>query len=147
MKYNVLNLFGLGKTKFSASSASLLGVFAYLAVENLSGDSFMLHLGFFIVLLILSTISLFQNKEFASSDASEIVMDEFLGMYVCLMIAGTQDILWLFVLLLLFRVIDIWKFPPFSIIEKKFKNGFGVMADDLLIGIFIGFLFLLFKPL
>lgn len=36
----------------------------------------------------------------------------------------------------LFRLFDIWKPYPISYFDAKFKNGFGVMFDDLLAAIY-----------
>ena len=141
MKPNILNLFGLGKTKFSASTASLVAVLIYFAVCNFIQEKNSVNIILFSAVLLLCIASLLKNKLYAAHDPKEIVADEFLGMYVLLLIAGTQQILWLTVLFATFRIVDILKPFPFSIIDKKYKNGFGVMADDIAIGIFLGVLF------
>ena len=35
-----------------------------------------------------------------------------------------------------FRLFDIWKPFPISYFDKNFKNGFGIVLDDLLAGLF-----------
>jgi phosphatidylglycerophosphatase A len=43
----------------------------------------------------------------------------------------------------LFRLFDIFKPYPINIIDKKIKNGFGVMLDDVLAGIYSVIVFFL----
>lgn len=145
MNKNILNLFGLGKTRFSASTASLLALPVYFFLKRYATEAIDFNFILVFALLIWSSISFVQNKTHAGQDSKEIVLDEFLGMLICLMIAGTDRVIYLFVLFVAFRVIDILKPPPFSWIDKKFKNGFGIMADDIAIGIFIGIVFLLLQ--
>ena len=40
--------------------------------------------------------------------------------------------------LVLFRAFDILKPYPISYIDKNYKNGFGIVLDDLIAGIFAG---------
>jgi phosphatidylglycerophosphatase A len=144
MKKNILNLFGLGKTKFSASTASLVGAIVYYLVCKLACENVIANSVVFVLVLIWCTFSLIENKTFASQDAREIVADEFLGMYICLLIADTQVLLYIGILFVAFRILDIFKVPPFSTLDKM-KNGFGVMADDIAIGIFLGVVFQVIK--
>jgi phosphatidylglycerophosphatase A len=46
---------------------------------------------------------------------------------------------------LLFRVLDILKPPPIRYLERSFKNGFGVMLDDLLAAFYTLLAFAVFK--
>ena len=43
---------------------------------------------------------------------------------------------WIFLSFLLFRFFDILKPFPINLIDNKIKNGFGVMLDDVVAGIF-----------
>ena len=93
-----------------------------------------------------------QNK-FKKKDPREIVVDEFIGQsipilsfYVVVNITGTINKDWYNYLdflsisflsfFLLFRFFDIIKPFPINLIDKKLKNGFGVVLDDILAGIF-----------
>ena len=79
-------------------------------------------------------------------DHKSIVIDELAGMWVALVpviyFASDQleRIIYACLALLFFRVFDILKPFPISYFDKKFKNGFGIVLDDLIAGIFSGIL-------
>ena len=84
-----------------------------------------------------ATLSLPQSEK----DQKSIVLDEFAGLWVaCLPAAGILMVkeLLLFSLLafIFFRIFDIWKPIPINLIDKNFKNGFGIVADDLIAGVY-----------
>jgi phosphatidylglycerophosphatase A len=81
------------------------------------------------------------QEETGLHDASEIVIDEVAGQWLTLSVAPLEPIY--FVLgFLAFRLFDIWKPWPVGWIDKNMRSGFGVMADDLLAGVY-GILLLL----
>lgn len=70
------------------------------------------------------------------TDAKPIVIDEVLGMLVgiCAVPIGSNPLLTLGLLFVLFRVFDIWK--PLGIRRSQsLPGGWGVVADDLLAGL------------
>ncbi len=64
-------------------------------------------------------------------DSGAIVWDEVVAFLVVLFFVGAHP-LSIMVAFGLFRLFDILKPPPIRQLERAFKNGFGVMADDLL---------------
>ena len=64
-------------------------------------------------------------------DHGAIVWDEVVAFLVVLFFVGTHP-LSIAVAFVVFRFFDIVKPPPIRQLERVFKNGFGVMADDLL---------------
>lgn len=64
-------------------------------------------------------------------DHGAIVWDEFVAIWLVLWLAPV-GVWWQLGCVLLFRVFDILKPWPINIADKRFKNGFGVMFDDLL---------------
>ena len=68
-------------------------------------------------------------------DHGGIVWDEFVGFWIAM---AALPITWQSVILgfVLFRVFDILKPYPINLIDKKMKNGLGVMLDDVIAGIF-----------
>ncbi len=68
-------------------------------------------------------------------DHSGIVWDEFAGFFIT-MIAAPQGWVWILVGFLLFRLFDVLKPWPISILDKKMKGGLGIMIDDIVAGIF-----------
>ena len=77
------------------------------------------------------------------SDSSEIVIDEFAGMFVACMFID-HDFISLLFAFLFFRFFDIVKPWPISWVDKNIKNGPGILIDDLLAGLFAGVLMLAF---
>ena len=82
-------------------------------------------------------------------DHKAIVIDELAGMWVSLIpvlfIASTQQerTLYAVIAFISFRFFDILKPFPISHLDKRFKNGFGIVVDDLAAGIFAGLLTIL----
>ena len=70
-----------------------------------------------------------------SKDPGAIVIDEVAGQLLCLSVARTE--LWHFALAFaVFRVMDILKPFPANLADRKAGGGFGVMADDIVAGIY-----------
>ena len=98
-----------------------------------------------IFLLIIFFISLFFISQFHKEiDPSWIVVDEFLGVMLCLLLIKTFGPYWNIVSLSLsfffFRLFDIWKpFPIFVIdqylLSHKKTQALGVIVDDLIAGL------------
>jgi len=68
-------------------------------------------------------------------DASQVVIDEIVGMSVT-MIGIPMTPYWLLVGFLLFRLFDIVKPSPAKYFDEKVSGGFGVMMDDVVAGIY-----------
>ena len=68
-------------------------------------------------------------------DHSGIVWDEFAGYFIT-MIAAPAGWVWILVGFALFRLFDIWKPWPISILDKQVDGGFGIMIDDIVAGFF-----------
>ncbi len=141
MKKNLLNILGLGKTPFSASIASLLAMLTFYFIEKYFFYSSQVHFLLVSIVLLGSIIEASKNSEYALSDSKEIIIDEFIGMYLCCLIANSENFLTNFFLLISFRVLDILKPFPFSLVEKKLKGKFGFLWDDIIIGAVIGIIY------
>lgn len=112
------------------------------------------------VLLFLAALILFPIGVWASSgfdrvskahDSSEIVVDEVVGQWITLAIGAwflAEPLSWPFYALgfLLFRLFDIVKPFPIGWLDKHIDGGFGVMADDVLAGIYAGIFLVLIGP-
>jgi phosphatidylglycerophosphatase A len=72
---------------------------------------------------------------FGQPDASEIVIDEVVGVWVSLLFL---PLTWPTIAagFVLFRVFDIWKPWPVRQVEHLLPSGLGVMVDDVLAGIY-----------
>ena len=74
-------------------------------------------------------------------DPAYIVIDEVVGVWLALAIIPTltypKDLALIVLVFLIFRIFDIKKFKPIRKLEL-IGGGFGIMADDILAGIFTG---------
>ena len=75
------------------------------------------------------------EKDIGVHDHSGIVWDEFVG-YLVTMFAIPVGWTWVVAGFFLFRLFDVWKPFPVRQLERRYQNGFGNMADDLLAGIY-----------
>ena len=95
-----------------------------------------------VILFLWSLILLnysYKNNLFDNIDDKSIVIDEIIG-YLSFMIFFDINITNIIIGFLLFRFFDILKPFPISYVDKKIKNSFGVIFDDLLAGFFSGIL-------
>lgn len=93
-------------------------------------------------LLIIATLFIigiyfcaYTGKALGIVDHGSIVWDEIVAIMLVLTFTPQQWQWWL-AAFILFRLFDIWKPYPIRQLEAKFKNGFGVMFDDLLAAIY-----------
>jgi phosphatidylglycerophosphatase A len=76
-------------------------------------------------------VSQITARDLGVADHGSIVWDEVVAFLAVLFFVG-DDWRWVAVAFLLFRFFDIVKPPPIRAVDARLKNGFGVMADDLL---------------
>ncbi len=72
---------------------------------------------------------------FEDRDARPIVIDEMVGFLVSLLWLPLS-VLTVSLAFVLFRLFDIVKPPPVSIVEKRLQGGWGVVMDDVLAGVY-----------
>tara|TARA_B110000263_G_scaffold234490_1_gene232150 strand:+ start:99 stop:602 length:504 start_codon:yes stop_codon:yes gene_type:complete len=143
-----VTMFSLGKIKFIpgtfGSLATIIILYYFFHILNLSPNIILI--GLFVVFFysfyaISSYISDNENK-----DPGEIVIDEFLGqsipIYLYEISHGTtkennEAIVYYVLFFILFRYFDIMKPFPISLFDKKFKNSFGVIMDDICAGLYV----------
>ena len=142
----LITMFGIGRiTKMPGTIASFATcLFYFLCII------FNVHIKFLLIafLIILVSSIIFINKyssNFTEIDAKEIVIDEFLGQSIPILFMyypiqkGDPEIAWIYLItvFILFRFFDILKPFPINLIDKKIKNGLGVVLDDLLAGVYV----------
>lgn len=139
----IASLGGIGLIPFAPGTFG--SIFAWLVFVIMSHFVNMLIYTIAIVFIAIwvcekASVNLIQK------DHKSIVIDELAGMWVALVpviyFASDQleRIIYACLALLFFRVFDILKPFPISYFDKKFKNGFGIVLDDLIAGIFSGIL-------
>lgn len=74
-------------------------------------------------------------KAIGVPDHGSIVWDEFVGLWLTFFLLPIGWF-WLAAGFMLFRFFDIFKPFPIGIIDQKIANGFGIMLDDLIAGIY-----------
>ena len=112
---------------------TLAAIPLYLLIQPLSLSAYL----FITVLVSITGIWICgkSSEKLGVHDHSGIVWDEFAGYFVT-MIAAPTGWLWIIIGFLLFRLFDIWKPWPISVLDKQVHGGLGIMIDDILAGIF-----------
>jgi len=110
-----------------------------IAFYFMQADYFLNYLYLIYFFLIIGIwVSTEYDKLYKTEDASQIVIDEFVGQLIALLpifFYAKTNLLFYFLGLVLFRLFDIGKF--FGINRtQKLPAGFGVMLDDVLAGIY-----------
>jgi len=88
-----------------------------------------------IFLVGVNASSIVSNKE-RDSDPSKVVIDEWVGMWIALLMIPNEWV-WLGIAFLLFRVFDIIKVYPANRFERL-PGGWGIMMDDVVAGLYAG---------
>ena len=138
-------MLGIGNSKFAPGTvASFITCLIYIYFYNSQINIFFLILGV-ILIFVFSVYSIDNLKNsFSKIDAKEIVIDEFIGQSIPVMtiyfFLQKNDfenfILYTLFSFILFRFFDIIKPYPINLIDRNMKNGFGVMFDDVVAGLF-----------
>ena len=141
----VSTLFGVGLIRFAPGTwGTLFSVFLWLVFfEKLSSNTIAVLLAVILAIVCCH----FSSKDLNNKDQKAIVIDELAGMWVALLICSpliesnyNKDDVYgyvnVFIVFLAFRFFDILKPFPISYFDKNLKNGFGIVFDDLIAGIF-----------
>ena len=153
-KLNILflSMFSLGRSKYAPGSVAsfvtaLMFIFFYV-----------MHINIIILVLSISLIFIYSTysidwykNSFDEVDSKEIVIDEFVGQSIPLLtiyVVVKNDIayfiLYTFISFILFRFFDIIKPYPINKVDENMKNGFGVMFDDVVAGVYSSVIMLIF---
>ena len=133
-------VYPIGKVRIAPGTlASLIALFmGYFILLKLG---IALYITFIIAFIILGYFLCEAHiKIYNKKDPSEVVIDEFGGQFIVILATIDTDnnyyiTLSLFLSFVLFRFFDITKIGPIKKSEKL-KGGYGIMADDILAGIF-----------
>lgn len=126
--------FGTGYSPLASGTVGTLAAIPlYLLMANLPVSAYIAVLVLFT--LLSCRISGQAEVIFGEKDSSRIVIDEVVG-YLFTMIAVPVG--WKSVILgfFLFRFFDITKVPPARYFDRNLKNGYGVVLDDVVAGIY-----------
>ena len=131
-------MFGIGFLPISGTIGSLIAIFVYFIFYNyfnlLSFIVFIILIFFYSIFFLDKTI----KRSFSTSDPKEIVIDEFIGQSIPLLLCENNFFL-IILSFLLFRLFDITKPWPASYFDLKVKNANGVLMDDIIAGLYTFF--------
>ena len=135
-----VTIFYLGYSKIIPGTIGSFISFIIIYLAYISLNKIYLYI-LFIIFFILSLFLInFYQKTIKKIDSSEIIIDEFLGVFIIFLFFDyySKINIYLFFCIgfLLFRFFDIYKPFPINWIDKKIKNSFGVIFDDIVAGIY-----------
>ncbi len=148
INYLFVTCFGIGSIRFAPGTVTsfITTVFLYslFHIINLSNNTIL------VILLIVFIYSFYAVSEYIkyneNKDPKEIVVDEFIGqslpIYLYEISHGTskdskEAVLFYLYIFILFRFFDIKKPFPINFFDKKLKNSFGVIFDDIIAGFYV----------
>lgn len=134
----IASLGGIGLIRFAPGTfGSIFSWFLFIYLSHYLNMIVLTSLMFFLGIWVCENIS----KDLEEKDDKSIVVDELIGMWIALMptiyFADTQAERTTIAILalVLFRFFDIVKPYPINLLDQKFKNGFGIVIDDVAAGI------------
>lgn len=127
---------GGGAGYFPFASGTVGSLVAAYFVWISRGISTGVLIGIAVALLVIGVWAAGQTCQILKKkDASQIVMDEIVGMLIT-MIGIPVTPYWLLIGFFLFRLLDIVKPSPAKYFDEKVPGGWGVMMDDVIAGIY-----------
>ena len=146
--YLIVTCFGIGSIRFAPGTITSLitTVFLYslFHIINLPNNTILVTL---VIIFIYSFYAVSEYIKFnENKDPKEVVIDEFIGQCIPIYlyeishgaVKNTQEaVLFYLYIFILFRFFDIKKPFPISFFDKKFKNSFGVIIDDVIAGLYV----------
>jgi len=146
--YLFVTCFGIGSFRYAPGTITSLittvFLFSLFHIINLSSNIIL----FILVLIFIYSFYAVSNyiKDNDNKDPKEVVVDEFIGqsipIYLYEVSHGTikdsqEAVLFYLYIFILFRYFDIKKPFPVNFFDKKFKNSFGVIFDDVIAGLYV----------
>ena len=143
-----VTFFGIGYVKFApgnfASIITSILLFISFHILYISSNIVLIFL-FFIFFYSLYAVSSY-IKKISNKDPKEVVIDEVIGQSIPIYLYEISHdtskqfndaLVFYIIIFILFRLFDIIKPFPVSYFDKKFKNTFGVIFDDICAGLYV----------
>ena len=148
INYLFVTCFGIGSFRFApgtiTSLVTTIFLYSLFHILNLSNKIILL---FLLIIFIYSFYAVSEYiKDNENKDPKEVVIDEFIGQSIPIYlyevshgsIKNSQEaVLFYLYIFILFRFFDIKKPFPVNFFDKKFKNSFGVILDDVIAGLYV----------
>ena len=146
--YLFVTCFGIGSFRFApgtiTSFITTIFLFSLFHIIKLSSNTILFGLVLIFIYSFYAVSEYIKDNE--NKDPKEVVIDEFIGqsipIYLYEIAHGTMKnsqevILFYLYIFILFRYFDIKKPFPVNYFDKKFKNSFGVILDDVVAGLYV----------
>ena len=143
-----VTMFGLGKIPkipgTFGSLATIIILYIFFHIIDLSSNIVLVGLIITFIFSFIAVAAYIKDNE--NKDPKEVVVDEFIGqsipIYLYEISHGTnkspeEAIIFYSICFVLFRFFDIVKPFPVNFFDKKFKNSFGVIMDDVCAGFYV----------
>ena len=149
-KFNYLfvTCFGIGSFRYAPGTITSLittvFLFSLFHIINLSYNIILITLLLIFIYSFYAVSNYIKDND--NKDPKEVVVDEFIGqsipIYLYEISHGTikdsqEAVLFYLYIFILFRYFDIKKPFPVNFFDKKFKNSFGVIFDDVVAGLYV----------
>ena len=155
LNFLFVTFFGVGTIRYApgtiTSFITTIFLFSSFHILNLSNIVILIILILIILCAFVAVASYIKDN--SNKDPKEVVIDEVIGqsipIYLYEIAHGTmknskESILFYIYIFILFRFFDIRKPFPVNIFDKKFKNSFGVIIDDVVAGLYVVLTLVLF---
>ncbi len=134
-------LFFIGYVKWAPGTVgSFFSLITIIFLHNIVNKNEFIIL--FICILLMATVCIkIYSKSVNNHDAKEIIIDEFLGVYLIIIFSYdfkifNNELVKILLIFLFFRIFDILKPFPANWIDKNMRNSFGIILDDIVAGIY-----------
>ena len=148
INYLFVTCFGIGSFRFAqgtiTSLITTILLYSLFHIVNLSNNLILIFLLIVFIYSFYAVSEYIKYKE--NKDPKEVVIDEFIGqsipIYLYEISHGTlksseEAFLFYLYIFVLFRFFDIKKPFPINFFDKKLKNSFGVIFDDVIAGFYV----------
>ncbi len=146
--YLFVTCFGIGSFRYAPGTITSLittvFLFSLFHILNLSSIIILITLLLIFIYSFYAVSNYIKDND--NKDPKEVVVDEFIGqsipIYLYEVSHGTikdpqEAVLFYLYIFILFRYFDIKKPFPVNFFDKKFKNSFGVIFDDVVAGLYV----------
>ena len=146
--YLFVTCFGIGSFRYAPGTITSLittvFLFSLFHTLNLSSNIILITLLLIFIYSFYAVSNYIKDND--NKDPKEVVVDEFIGqsipIYLYEVSHGTikdsqEALLFYLYIFILFRYFDIKKPFPVNLFDKKFKNSFGVIFDDVVAGLYV----------
>ncbi len=153
-----VTFFGIGTIRYAPGTIT-----SFITTIFLFSSFHILNLSKIVILITLVAIFLYSFlaianyiKEDSNKDPKEVVIDEVIGQSIPIYLyevahgankESKEAILFYIYIFILFRFFDIKKPFPVNFFDKKFKNSFGVIMDDVIAGFYVVLTLIIFMVL